>query len=87
MNMVRLHQKVRTIFELAPQNSCACSTSRMYHTLPQTTPKVNNERWYYYTDTMGILVLQDMIQHYGDSVSKPDPALYWQDLEAMMTNL
>lgn len=28
-----------------------------------------------------------MMQHYGDSVSKPDPALYWQDLEAMMTNL
>lgn len=49
--------------------------------------KVNNERWYYYTDTMGILVLQDMIQHYGDAFTTPDPALYWQDLEAMMTNL
>ncbi|EGD76874.1 hypothetical protein PTSG_12695 [Salpingoeca rosetta] len=47
--------------------------------------KVNSERWYYYADLLGIVVFQDMVQHYGDAHGiKPDPDLYFQDLRAMI---
>ena len=58
-----------------------------YATPHHTQNQVNPERWYLAADTLGIIILQDMIQHYGDGASVPDPDLYWQDLYAMMTNL
>ena len=46
---------------------------------------MNSERWYYYADTLGIIVQQDMIQHYGDVHGiTPDPDLYMSDLKAMI---
>ena len=30
--------------------------------------KVNPERWYYHADRLGVVVMQDVVQHYGDSV-------------------
>lgn len=49
--------------------------------------KVNPERWYWYTDKLGIVVQQDMVQHYGDSFTTPDPDLFMQDLQAMIDQL
>lgn len=46
--------------------------------------KVNPEQWYYHADRLGIVVQQDMVQHYGDPFSTPDPVLYMQDLKAMI---
>ena len=47
--------------------------------------KVNPARWYYHADRAGVLVFQDMVQHYGDPHGvTPSPALYMADLEAMI---
>lgn len=32
--------------------------------------KVNSERWYYWADKLGIIVIQDMIQKYGGATSE-----------------
>lgn len=32
--------------------------------------KVNSERWYYWADKLGIIVIQDAVQKYGNSVPK-----------------
>jgi len=48
--------------------------------------KVNSERWYYYADRLGIVILQDMIQKYGGATQATvNPFL--QDLKAMITGL
>jgi len=46
--------------------------------------KVNPERWYFYTDTLGIVVLQDMIQKYGGA-NASTVAPFIQDLKAMIS--
>jgi len=57
--------------------------------------KVESERWYYHTDRLGILVAQDVVQHYGDGVQGPGTEYqsnnggararyYWQDLKALI---
>lgn len=55
--------------------------------------KVNPERWYYAADRLGILVAQDMPQHYGypwiqghinGNHSTARPHYYWHDLQAMI---
>ena len=33
--------------------------------------KVNPDRWYYAADKLGIVILQDMVQHYGDHAGLP----------------
>ena len=39
--------------------------------------KVNPQRWYYHADVAGVLVFQDMVQHYGDPHGvAPDAALH-----------
>eukprot|EP00730_Choanoeca_flexa_P016732 TRINITY_DN7969_c0_g2_i3.p1 TRINITY_DN7969_c0_g2~~TRINITY_DN7969_c0_g2_i3.p1 ORF type:complete len:498 (+),score=126.76 TRINITY_DN7969_c0_g2_i3:686-2179(+) len=49
--------------------------------------KVNPQRWYHYADTYGIIVLQDMIQHYGSKHNTPSVDLYMNDLTAMLDNV
>jgi len=46
--------------------------------------KVNSEQWYYIADTLGIVIFQDMVQHYGDGASIPEERYYWHDLKAMI---
>lgn len=46
--------------------------------------KVNPERWYYYADKLGIVVLQDAPQKYGGA-SNDTINHFMNDLEAMMT--
>jgi len=47
--------------------------------------KVNPERWYWYADQLGIIIQQDMVQHYGDQHGVvPSPAYYMADLQAMI---
>eukprot|EP01105_Mastigella_eilhardi_P009344 TRINITY_DN2211_c1_g1_i10.p1 TRINITY_DN2211_c1_g1~~TRINITY_DN2211_c1_g1_i10.p1 ORF type:complete len:418 (-),score=82.25 TRINITY_DN2211_c1_g1_i10:152-1405(-) len=48
--------------------------------------KVNSERWYYYADKMGIIVIQDMIQKYGGA-TQDTIAPFMDDLKAMITGL
>jgi len=46
--------------------------------------KVNSERWYYYADTIGVLIMQDMPQKYGGATSATvNP--FMDDLTAMVT--
>jgi hypothetical protein len=55
----------------------------------QTSLQVNPDRWYYAADKAGIVILQDMVQHYGDrAVQKgglpAEARYYWHDLKAMI---
>jgi beta-galactosidase/beta-glucuronidase len=49
---------------------------------------VNPARWYYHADTLGLLVIQDAVQHFGDgsdpTSSMPSPDYFQSDLEAMI---
>lgn len=45
--------------------------------------KVNPERWYWYADVLGVVVLQDMIQQYGGASAATVP-LFMADLKAMI---
>ena len=50
--------------------------------------KVNPARWYYHADRAGVLIFQDMVQHYGDPHGvAPSAALYMADLEAMIRDV
>jgi beta-galactosidase/beta-glucuronidase len=57
--------------------------------------KVQPDRWYYHADRLGVLVAQDMVQHYGDGVQgggrvyqsnngAAKARYYWRDLKAMI---
>ena len=43
--------------------------------------KINPERWYYYADTLGIVVLQDFVQKYGGATQATIP-LFIDDAKA-----
>ena len=45
--------------------------------------KVNPERWYYYADTLGIMIFQDMIQKYGGATNDTI-AYFMKDLNSMI---
>ena len=45
--------------------------------------KVNPSRWYYYADTLGIMIFQDMIQKYGGATNETIP-YFMQDLNSMI---
>ncbi len=54
--------------------------------------KVNPQRWYYAADKAGIVILQDMIQHYGDGAVRngglpAEARYYWSDLKAMIDGI
>ena len=51
------------------------------------------ERWYYAADRLGVMVAQDMVQHYGypwiqghinGNHSTAEPSYYWHDLKALI---
>jgi len=46
--------------------------------------KVNPERWYYHTDRLGVVVLQDMVQKYGHATNATVP-YFVADLKAMIS--
>eukprot|EP00005_Dracoamoeba_jomungandri_P011478 CAMPEP_0174277778 /NCGR_PEP_ID=MMETSP0439-20130205/61117_1 /TAXON_ID=0 /ORGANISM="Stereomyxa ramosa, Strain Chinc5" /LENGTH=609 /DNA_ID=CAMNT_0015370127 /DNA_START=188 /DNA_END=2017 /DNA_ORIENTATION=- len=46
--------------------------------------KVNSDRWYWYADTLGIIVQQDMVQHFGPNADK---GYYMMDFKAMVDDL
>eukprot|EP01047_Picozoa_sp_COSAG01_P044194 COSAG01_NODE_3979_length_5471_cov_3.013217_4_plen_156_part_00 len=56
---------------------------------------MNPDRWYYHADRLGVVVAQDVVQHYGDSVQGRGTAMqsnngnararyYWHDLKALV---
>jgi len=45
--------------------------------------KVNSERWYWYADKLGVIVIQDMIQKYGGA-SSATVAPFRSDFQAMV---
>jgi beta-galactosidase/beta-glucuronidase len=53
--------------------------------------KVNPQRWYYAADKAGIVILQDMVQHYGDGAVRQgglpaEARYYWSDLKVCLTD-
>jgi hypothetical protein len=72
-NTVRLHQKARRL--------CAGRGSRPRR--PPARTQVNPERWYYHADRLGILVLQDAVQKYGNA-NEDTIAPFLNDLYRMM---
>lgn len=44
---------------------------------------MNNQRWYWHADRLGIVVLQDMIQKYGGATQATVP-LFYDDLRRMI---
>jgi len=46
--------------------------------------KTNPERWYFAADKLGIVIAQDMVQHYGDGKSVARAHYYWHDLKALV---
>lgn len=54
--------------------------------------KVNPQRWYYAADKAGIVILQDMVQHYGDGAVRQgglpaEARYYWSDLKEMIDGI
>ena len=45
--------------------------------------KVNSERWYYWADKLGVMILQDAVQHFG---SHPSLRLFANDLLLMISD-
>jgi beta-galactosidase/beta-glucuronidase len=47
---------------------------------------VNSDRWYYYADSLGVVILQDMIQKYGGATPATVP-IFMTELKAMLDGL
>ena len=63
-------------FDLQAVGSLGMNSVRLHQ-------KVNSDRWYYWADTLGVVVLQDAVQKYGGaSAGTVEPFL--ADLKAMM---
>ena len=65
------------------------------HNYVRLHQKVNPDRWYYHADRLGVMVAQDMVQHYGDSVQGRGTEMqsdngnaharyYWHDVKALI---
>jgi hypothetical protein len=48
--------------------------------------KVNSDRWYYYADSLGVVILQDMIQKYGGA-TPATVLIFMTELKAMLDGL
>jgi len=63
-------------FDLQAVKDMGMNTVRLHQ-------KVNSDRWYYWADKLGVVVLQDMIQKYGGATAATIPP-FLTELKAMM---
>ena len=73
----------------AHDDATAYPNHKLVHVSPQDGK--NWTRWYYAADKAGIVILQDMVQHYGDGAVRQgglpaEARYYWSDLKVCLTD-